>query len=248
MAEKARQLNCYIVCPFILKKDDGRLYNTAAVLDRQGRWIGSYDKIHVVTNCGKPGVAKQEMDNHVEPGLKKPTVIPTDFGKIDIEICFDAYWHQRWTELKQAGAEIVFFPSAYSAGRKLDAIALLNELPIVAAANFHSRIIDRDGFIAAEEKVYGRYVAATIDLDSPMFNVSEQHQKIAKIRKEYGQAVQIRMFDEEGLWRILPQREDITVPDIIRKFSLVTNKEYIDACEHAQDERRNQIGDSQRAH
>ena len=100
MKEKAKQYNCYIVCAFIEQRDIG-IFNVAAVIDRQGNVIGNYDKIH-------PTIS--EIDDHVVPGACAPRVIQTDFGKIGCMIWFDANWPDDWKALKQAGAEIVFFP------------------------------------------------------------------------------------------------------------------------------------------
>jgi len=47
MSEVARNHNCYVVCPVITRKDD-HFYNSALLLDRQGKISGVYHKIHPV--------------------------------------------------------------------------------------------------------------------------------------------------------------------------------------------------------
>jgi predicted amidohydrolase len=231
IAEKARQHHCYIVCAFIEKRA-GLVFNTAAVIDRNGGLTGRYDKIH-------PTIS--EVEDHVVPGKNEPTVIRTDFGKIGCQICFDANWPECWQALKQAGAEIIFFPSAFSAGRLLQSMATMFHVPVVAACcDQCCRIIDRDGLVLNRQGVYQKWVLATLDLDSPLFHLDFQFEKMEAVRKALGPAVTIRVYEEEGWWRVLPERDDISVPDIIKKFELETLEDYLARSTRMQNTARDQ--------
>lgn len=229
MAQKARDLRAYIVCAFIEKRNE-LLHNTAAVIDRQGNLLGRYDKIHPTNS---------EIEDAVVPGNTSPTVIATDFGKIGCQICFDANWPQYWKELKDAGAEIIFFPSAFSAGRILESMATIFHVPIVAACcPFCCRIIDRDGLTLNRQGVYQRWVLATLDLDNPLFHLDYQFDKMEAVRIAYGPDVFIRVYEEEGWWRILPQRPDLDILDIIKKFELEQLEAYFARSTKVQDAAR----------
>ncbi|MDZ4859786.1 MAG: carbon-nitrogen hydrolase family protein [Candidatus Hydrogenedentes bacterium] len=229
MKEKAKEYNCYIICAFIEQRDNG-IYNTAAVIDRGGNVIGKYDKIH-------PTIS--EVDDHVLPGACAPSVIQTDFGKIGCMICFDANWPGDWKALKDAGAEIIFFPSAFSGGRILQSLATIYNVPIVCACFEQCcRIIDRDGLIINRQGVYQKWVTGVIDLDNPLFHLDFQFEKVEAIRKAYGPDVHIQVYEEEGWWRVLPQRLELDILDIIKKYELETLDAYIARSTSVQDKNR----------
>ncbi|MGD9329534.1 MAG: carbon-nitrogen hydrolase family protein, partial [Cyclobacteriaceae bacterium] len=105
VADFANKYNCYVICPIITKKD-GRFYNSALLIDRQGDIAGAYHKVHPVDTEIKNGEG-------IIPGPLRPPVFETDFGKIGMQICFDANWFESWAHLKDDGAEIIFFPSQF---------------------------------------------------------------------------------------------------------------------------------------
>ncbi|MCK4967288.1 carbon-nitrogen hydrolase family protein, partial [bacterium] len=122
-AEYAKRHNCYIICP-IATKEDGKYYNAAVVIDRNGGIAGEYRKI-------RPTVG--EIKGRITPGPKKPPVFKTDFGTIGVQVCYDLNWHDQWRELKEAGAEIVFWASQYEGGRMLNAEAWMNKYYVVSS-------------------------------------------------------------------------------------------------------------------
>ena len=74
------------------------------------------------TRCTRSGW-KSSPPRHVQPG-QNVTVIQTDFGRLGVAICFDVNWAGLWQRLSDFGAELVIWPSAYSAGRTLQARAI----------------------------------------------------------------------------------------------------------------------------
>ena len=229
MAAKAREHRFYIVCAFIEKRGN-QIFNTAVVIDRDGHVAGRYDKIH-------PTIG--EIEDEVVPGDTAPTTIETDFGRIGCQICFDANWPNGWRALKEAGAEIIFFPSAFSAGRILESIATIFHIPIVAAcAHPCCRIIDRDGLTVNRQGVYQKWVLATLDLDNSLFHLDFQFEKMEEVRRAYGPDVVVRVYEEEGWWRVLPQREDLDILDIIHRFELEPLEDYFKRSARVQDDAR----------
>jgi predicted amidohydrolase len=111
----AKQHRTYIVCP-IDRNEGGRRLNTAVLLDRRGQVAGVYDKVYPYGEefARRPGV---------QPGQAVP-VFTTDFGRLGLAICFDVNWAPLWQRLSDFGAELVIWPSAYSAGRSLQARAI----------------------------------------------------------------------------------------------------------------------------
>jgi beta-ureidopropionase len=226
MAAKARQYSCYIICPFIEMRD-GLAYNTCAVIDRQGNLIGRYDKIHPTTTEAYHADYEGEIEQNIIPGKPEPKVFETDFGRIGCQICFDANWPDNWRDLKRAGAELICFASAFSAGRLLQSMATIYHIPIVAACRYQTcRIVDRDGLVVNYQGNYQRWVTATLDLDNYLIHLDGHWEKLEKIRAELGPRVQIKVYEEEGWWRILPRDPSIEILDLFEKYDLLPLDEY----------------------
>ncbi len=108
MAEAAACNNVFIVFGFIEKAvKDGRevLYNSAALIDRNGMPLGRYRKSHLVEG--------PETKNF-EKGTEYP-VFDTEIGKIGIMICWDTAYPEVARILALKGAEIIAAPAAWEA-------------------------------------------------------------------------------------------------------------------------------------
>jgi hypothetical protein len=138
------------------------------------------------------------------------------------------------------GAEIIFFCSAYPAGRLLDAMATVFNIPIVSAANppWTCRIVDRDGLQVAKQGAYQEWVFGEIDLDNPLFHLDYHFQKLDRIRRDFGPDVDIKIYEEEAWWRVIPKRDDINILDIIRDYELEPLEQYRKRSLQQQDEAR----------
>jgi beta-ureidopropionase len=133
----SKQNNCYTICPVYTSDSDGSIYNSSVVIDRQGKQVGTYRKIHIT---------ESEISEGITPGPLYQPVIQTDFGKIGIQICYDINWDDGWTMLKKQGAEIVFWPSAYGAGRMINAKAWQYKYVVASSTQTNdSKICDISG-------------------------------------------------------------------------------------------------------
>lgn len=125
ISKLAKKYHSYIICPISRKDNHFQKLNSAVLIDRNGQVIGVYDKNY-------PFWSEYDVSPAPMPGCSVP-VFDTDFGRIGITICFDANFPSLWEELGKAGAEVVFWPSAYSAGSQLAAHALNHHYYIVTA-------------------------------------------------------------------------------------------------------------------
>jgi N-carbamoylputrescine amidase len=110
MIEVAKETGMVLVVPLYEKEDDGFLYNTAAVIDADGTYLGKYRKTHI-----------PHSDNFLEkyyfrPGNLGYPTFDTSVGKIGVYICYDRHFPEGARALGLAGAEIVYNPSATVAG------------------------------------------------------------------------------------------------------------------------------------
>jgi beta-ureidopropionase len=123
----AAELGMVMVLPMYEKEQEGVLYNTAAVVDADGSYLGKYRKHHI------PQVNGFWEKFYFRPGNLGYPVFDTAVGKVGVYICYDRHFPEGWRELGLGGAQIVFNPSATSRG--LSAYLWQLEQPASAVAN-----------------------------------------------------------------------------------------------------------------
>lgn len=225
----AKEHSCYIICP-LLVKDGEQTYNAAVLIDRQGTVAGQYRKIHPTEG---------EMAKGICPGAENPPVFKTDFGTIGIQICFDVNWAGGWRKLKEKGAEIIFWPSAYPATRILQAHAWEERCFVVSSTKDRtSSIFDISGSILESTGRYQPWAGAVLPLDKQLFEIDYHTKKMREIQKKYGDRVQVAWFHDEDWVTLASLDPDLTVADLIKEFELVPLTAYHARCEKAQQEAR----------
>ncbi|WTL07046.1 acyltransferase [Kribbella sp. NBC_01505] len=123
----AEELGLVMVLPMYEQEQPGVLYNTAAVIDADGKYLGKYRKNHI------PQVKGFWEKFYFRPGNLGYPVFDTAVGRIGVYICYDRHFPEGWRALGLAGAKIVFNPSATSRG--LSAYLWQLEQPASAVAN-----------------------------------------------------------------------------------------------------------------
>ena len=111
LQERAKQLGVALVVPVYEEDLKGVYYNTAAVIDADGKYLGKYRKNHI-PHCA-PGFWEKF---YFRPGNLGYPVFDTPWGKVGVYICYDRHFPEGARALGLNGAEIVFNPSATVAG------------------------------------------------------------------------------------------------------------------------------------
>ncbi len=139
MQELAKKHNMVIVASMYEEEGTGVYYNTAAVIDADGTFLGKFRKIHIPHV--QPGFWEKY---YFRPGNMGYPVFDTAVGKVGVYICYDRHFPEGWRALGLAGAEIVFNPSATVAG--LSEYLWKLEQPAAAANNmYYVGAINRPG-------------------------------------------------------------------------------------------------------
>jgi len=107
----AKKHGMVIVAPVYEEEGTGTYYNTAAVIDADGKFLGKYRKSHI-PHCA-PGFWEKF---YFRPGNLGYPVFDTAVGKVGVYICYDRHFPDGARCLGLNGAEIVFNPSATVAG------------------------------------------------------------------------------------------------------------------------------------
>ncbi len=110
LAALARQHEMVLVVPIYEREQAGVYYNTAAVIDADGTYLGKYRKNHI------PQIAGFWEKFFFKPGNLGYPVFETAYAKVGVYICYDRHFPEGARLLGLNGAEIVFNPSATVAG------------------------------------------------------------------------------------------------------------------------------------
>ncbi len=123
----AAELGLVMILPMYEQEQPGLLYNTAAVLDADGTYLGKYRKTHI------PQIKGFWEKFYFRPGNLGYPIFDTAVGRIGVYICYDRHFPEGWRALGLAGATIVFNPSATHRG--LSSYLWKLEQPASAVAN-----------------------------------------------------------------------------------------------------------------
>ena len=133
----AKQHDMAMIVPIYEREMAGVYYNTAAVIDADGSYLGKYRKNHI------PHTAGFWEKFFFKPGNLGYPVFKTRYATIGVYICYDRHFPEGARLLGLHGAEIVFNPSATVAG--LSQYLWKLEQPAHAVANGY--------FVAASNRV-----------------------------------------------------------------------------------------------
>ena len=111
MQDLARKHRMALVVPVYEEEAAGVYYNTAAVLDADGSYLGKYRKNHI-PHC-LPAFWEKF---YFKPGNLGYPVFKTRYAAIGVYICYDRHFPEGGRLLGLHGAEIVFVPSATTSG------------------------------------------------------------------------------------------------------------------------------------
>ena len=229
LSEWGRKHNCWVICPLTTRVDD-KIYNSAILLNRTGNIVGRYDKIRPTEN---------ELKKNICPGPDRPPIFETEFGTIGIQICFDVNWTEQWRSLRNQGAKIIFFPTAYPAARQLRSLAWQNQCFIVSATkNRNAAIYDITGDQIDQSGHYRPWAQAVIPVGKRLFETDFNVAKMRAIEREYGARVRIRWFHDDGLITLESNDPQLTVDHLIKKFDLTPHTDYLRRTARAQDRLR----------
>ncbi|MCI8464966.1 MAG: carbon-nitrogen hydrolase family protein [Lachnospiraceae bacterium] len=113
LSEIAGENRIYLIGGSIPERDEnGNLYNTSFVFDREGKLLTRHRKVHLFDIAIQGGQSFKESDT-LSPG-SSATVFPTEFGPMGLCICFDIRFPELFREMEERGALAVFCPAAFN--------------------------------------------------------------------------------------------------------------------------------------
>ena len=112
LAEYAKKFKMVLIVPVYEQALAGVYYNTAAVLDADGSYLGKFRKIQIPHTW--PGFFEKF---YFKPGNLGFPVFETAYATIGIFICYDRHFPECARVLALKGAEVLFNPSATTMGK-----------------------------------------------------------------------------------------------------------------------------------
>ncbi|MBS2025742.1 MAG: carbon-nitrogen hydrolase family protein [Deltaproteobacteria bacterium] len=98
------------------KSEDGRFYNTSALIAPDGSIAATYRKLHLF-DVDIPDGARYRESEQVAQGAEKPPVVElTGVGlKLGMSICYDLRFPELYRTLAERGADLIAVPAAFTA-------------------------------------------------------------------------------------------------------------------------------------
>jgi predicted amidohydrolase len=224
MSRLARQHHTYVVSP-IYRAADGKRLNTAVLIDRSGAVVATYDKVFPYWN-------EFEMKPPARPGVEDATVFDTDFGRVGFATCYDAKFPEVFQRLRDRGAELVVWTSAYSGYTELQAFSLLHHYPIVTATLTGDALVyDITGKLLVDRKDPGDVTVSrvTLDLDRTIYHYNFNLEKRDKLLREHAADVALDVDMPREEWFVLAaKRPGVSVKALAREYGLEELRAYKD--------------------
>jgi beta-ureidopropionase len=139
MQEMAKKHEMVLVVPVYEEETTGVYYNTAAVIDADGQYLGKYRKNHI-PHC-LPAFWEKF---YFKPGNLGYPVFRTRYADVGVYICYDRHFPEGGRMLGLHGAEIVFIPSATTTGHS-DNLWKIEQTSMAIANGYFVGTINRVG-------------------------------------------------------------------------------------------------------
>jgi predicted amidohydrolase len=157
----AREHNLYIVAGLI-EREAHLIYNVAALVGPDGKFIGKYRKV---------ALPRSEIAGGVTPGNDYP-VFETRFGKLGMMVCYDGFFPEVARELTNRGAEVIAWPVWGCNPLLASARACENHIYLVSSTYeppernwILTAVWNHEGQPIVRAEKWGTVVVAEVDLD-----------------------------------------------------------------------------------
>ena len=220
----ARKHRCYVVCP-IYRLENGRRLNSTVLMDRTGAVAAVYDKVFPYWN-------EFDLAPPAVPGQGDVVVHDADFGRLGLATCFDAKFPEVFQRLREKGAELVVWSSAYSGFTELQAFALLHHYYIVTSTLTGDAVVyDITGALARDERGKGDVTVSrfTLDMDRTIYHYNFNLEKRARLLAEHPADVALDVDMPREEWFVLKAvRPGVSARSLGREYGLEELRPYKD--------------------
>jgi predicted amidohydrolase len=232
MGAKAREHGTYIVVPLFLveNREKSLCTNAAALLDRGGKVVGVYRKVHPVA-----AQSSDVLEDGVTPGKEFP-VFSCDFGRLGIQICFDMEYDDGWEALARQGAEIVVWPSQSPQTVQPAFYAMRHRYYVVSSTwRNNASIFEPTGMIAAQILPPERVLVRQIDLSYALLPWQPALRNGEALREKYGEKVGYHYSEAEDRGLFWSNDPRTPIGHMVREMGLELFDDTIERNQRLQD-------------
>lgn len=234
VAQCARRNGTYLIVPVLLREADPPLrYSNAAVLvDRAGRLVGTYRKVHPVVLQDS-----DVIEGGTTPGRDFP-VFDCDFGRVGIQICFDMLYADGWRALARRGAEIVAVPSASPETVHPALYALEHGYYVVTATpRAHAAVFNPLGIMEAQI-TKPSVLVHEIDLSYAILHWEAVLENGEALTRRFGDRVGYHYFNDQDGGIFWSNDPDMTIGQMIRSIGLAESDANVERVRRLDDKAR----------
>ncbi|MBN1674862.1 MAG: carbon-nitrogen hydrolase family protein [Kiritimatiellae bacterium] len=226
-AAKACEYHTYAAISMFLREGDG-IHNAVVLIDRQGQPVGTYHKgFPVVRTDGT-------LEGGVTPGRDFP-VFDLDFGRVGVQVCFDACYEEGWKSLAEQEAELVLHPSASPGVAALVSHAWRFGYYIVGSIHRPpSVMIDPLGHEIARSAKNREVAVVQVDLDYRILPSRFIWTRGQELRNTYAGRVDYGWHDAEGACLLTSLDPSLPAGRFVHDEGLETMRDFLERNREAQ--------------
>lgn len=232
MGAAARRHHSYVIVPMTLAEDPANdIYSNANILlDRQGKPVGIYRKVHLV--AAEPS---EKLEGGLAPGKGFP-VFECDFGKVGIQVCYDMVFDDGWATLARKGAEIVAWPSQSPQTIQPRWRAREHSYYLVSSTwRNNASIFDPTGDIIAQTTEPSSVLVEQIDLSYVLIDWQPKLRNGVAFTEKYGRAAGFRYSEAEDGGIFWSNDPKIPVMQMVRELGLELRADAVERNRQLQD-------------
>ena len=178
LSDAARENGIYLVGGSVPEREDGKIYNTSFIFDREGRELARHRKVHLF-DIDVPGGQRFKESDTLAPG-DQITLVDTPWGKVGVAICFDIRFAELFRIMGNEGAALICVPAAFN----------MTTGPAHWDLTFRMRAIDQQCFVAgcspardetASYVAYGNSLVADPWGSFPLHMDEKEHVQVAEL-------------------------------------------------------------------
>ncbi|MBT7858991.1 MAG: carbon-nitrogen hydrolase family protein [Gemmatimonadetes bacterium] len=220
IAEKARTHGTYAVVPMYLRQGEA-IHNSAVILDRAGEPAGIYHKAFPVV------LPDESIEQGITPGSEFP-VFETDFGRVGLQICWDAVFDDGWQALAEQEAELVIMPSAAPTLPLMISHAYRHQYYIASSVmRPPSVIVNPQGRIIAESSANRKVAVTRVDLDYRVVPSTFLWSRGDALKRKYGDIIDWNWHDAEGSCLMTSSDPDMPIGRFLEIEGIMTLAQWI---------------------
>ncbi len=222
----AAEHRCNLCLPLV-EASDGGPFNTAVYVDRTGRLAGLYRK-HTPT--------RGELELGMRAGAHGQGPVRLDGLRVGTAICMDEnYPDLIWNHIR-SGVDLLAFPAYTFAGALIANWAFNCGVPMVCAYPGEAMVYDRDGHVLAEAGTrtttvgsgfHPQWVAHTLNLQSRIYHLDYNQDKLPALRERYGRTLNIRLLERDGRMLITVLSDALGIDQVEQAMGLLPLQTYL---------------------